>query len=111
MRITAIVIYKTFEIMCQYSLSHLLDINVFCSVISPVFYDIKCAHNINSFVDPRGGLLDSVMGARSEPIKRKDDVSSESLISLCDNCINNINLNDIADLAMIVIDCAGLLQF
>ena len=50
-----------------------------------------------------GGLLDSAVGARSQPIKRKEDVSSESLISLCDNCINNINLKDVTDSAMIVI--------
>ena len=49
---------------------HLLDLNVSDSVISPVFYDIKDAHNINSFVDPRGGLMDSAIGVRSQPIKR-----------------------------------------
>ena len=66
-------------------------------------------HNINTFVDPRGGFLDSTVGARSQPIKRKEDVSSESLISLCDNCINNINLKDITNLAMIVIGYAGVI--
>ena len=33
-------------------------------------------------MDPRGGFLDSTVGARSQPIKRKEDVSSESLIRL-----------------------------
>ena len=43
----------------------------------------------NSFVDPTEngfvkGLLDSAKRMRSQPIKRKDVVNTEMLISLCD---------------------------
>ena len=55
---------------------HLLDLNVSDNIISPVFFDIKDAHNLNSFVDPRGGLLDPAIGVRSQPIKCSDDVRS-----------------------------------
>ena len=62
----------------------------------------------NGFVK---GLLDSAKRMRSQPIKRKDVVNTEMLISLCDQYINNTNLSDIRDLAMILIGYAGLLRF
>ena len=96
--------------------SHLLDQNVSYNVISSAFYAIKWVHNINSLVDPTEngfvkGLLDSAKRMRSQPVKRKDVVNTEMLISLCDQYINNTNLSDIRDLAMILIGYAGLLRF
>ena len=96
--------------------SHLLDQNVSYGVISSAFYAIKWVHNINSFIDPTEngfvkGLLDSAKRLRSQPIKRKDVVNTEMLITLCDEYINNTNLSDVRDLAMILIGYAGLLRF
>ena len=48
---------------------------------------------------------------RSQPVKRKDVVSTEMLISLCDQYIDNTNISDIRDLAMILIGYASLLRF
>ena len=64
-------------------------IKTFHIFISSVFYALKWVHNINSFVDPTEngfvkGLLDSAKRMRSQPIKRKDVVNTEMLISLCD---------------------------
>ena len=96
--------------------SHLLDQNVSYNVISSAFYAIKWVHNINSLLDPTEngfvkGLLDSAKRMKSQPVKRKDVVNTEMLISLCDQYINNTNLSDIRDLAMILIGYAGLLRF
>ena len=46
-------------------------------------------HKINNFVDPTEngfvkGMLDAAKRLRSQPIKRKDVVNSEMLISLSD---------------------------
>ena len=97
-------------------LSSLLDQNVSYSVISAVFYAIKWVHNINNYVDPTEngfvkGLLDTAKRIRSQPVKRKDVVTTEMLIMLCDQYIGSTPLGDIKDLAMIILGYSGLLRF
>lgn len=96
--------------------SHLLDLSVSYGVIASAFYSIKWVHNINSFTDPTEngfvkGLLDAAKRLRSQPVKRKDVISSELLIQLCDQYVGHSNLNDVRDLSMILIGYAGLLRF
>ena len=97
-------------------LSSLLDQNVSYSVISVVFYAIKWVNNINNYVDPTvnefvKGLLDTAKRIRSQPVKRKDVVTTEMLIMLCDQYIGSTHLGDIRDLAMIMLSYSGLLRF
>ena len=97
-------------------LSSLLDQNASYSVISAVFYAIKWAHSINNYVDPTEngfvkGLLDTAKRIRSQPVKRKDVVNTEMLISLCDQYIGCTHLGDIRDLAMIMLGYSGFLRF
>ena len=96
--------------------SNLLDQNCSFSVISAVFYAIKWVHNINNFVDPtENGFVKSMREAakrlRSQPVKRKDVVTSDMLVALCDQHANNTNLTDIRDLAMILTCYTGFLRF
>lgn len=97
-------------------LSCLLDQNVSYSVISSVFYAIKWVHSINNYVDPTEngfvkGLLDTAKRIRSQPVKRKDVVNTEMLITLCDQYIGSTRLGDIRDLAMIMLGYSGFLRF
>ena len=75
-----------------------------------MFYAIKWVHNINNFVDPtENGFVKSMLEAakrlRSQPVKRKDVVTSDMLVALCNQYANNTNLTDIRDLAMILTSC------
>ena len=97
-------------------ISTLLDQNYSFSVISAVFYAIKWVHNINNFVDPtENGFVKSMLEAakrlRSQPVKRKDVVTSDMLVALCNQYANNTNLTDIRDLAMILACYTGFLRF
>ena len=88
-------------------ISNLLDQNCSFSVISTVFYGIKSVHNLSNFVDStENGFVKSMLEAakrfRSQPVKRKDVVTSDMLVALCDQYANNTNLTDIRDLAMIL---------
>ena len=42
-------------------------------------------------------MADSAKRTRLQPIKRKEVVSPEMLISLSDHCINNTHLNGVTD--------------
>ena len=96
-------------------ISNLLDQNCLFSVISAVLYAIKWVHNINNFVDPTENgfvksMLDAAKRLRSQPVKRKDVVTSDRLVALCDQYANNTNFTDIRDLAMILTCYTGFLS-
>ena len=68
-------------------ISNLVDQNCSFSVISAVFYAIKWVHNINNFVVPtENGFVESMLEAakhlRSQPVKRKDVLTSDMLVAL-----------------------------
>ena len=97
-------------------LSNLLDQNCSFSVISSVYYAIKWVHSINDFVDPTDNgfvtnLLEAAKRLKSKPVKRKDVISSEMLITLCDQYTDSPSLADLRDLAMILTCYTGFLRF
>lgn len=97
-------------------MSYLLDQICSYSVISSIFYAIKWVHNVNNYTDPTEngfvkGMLDAAKRLRSQPVKRKDVVNSEMLVSLCNQYIGSSNLLDIRDLAMILTGYTGFLRF
>ena len=70
-------------------ISSLLDRDCSFSMISSVYYAIKWVHGINDFVDPTENgfvknMLEAAKRLNSHPVKRKDVVTSDMLVSLCD---------------------------
>ena len=97
-------------------LTNLLDKKVSYGVISSVVYAIKWIHSINNFTDPTENgfvknLLETAKRLRSQPVRRKDTISTEHLISLCDKYTSSDDLIDIRDLTMILLGFAGFLRF
>jgi len=70
-------------------LSILIDEGKSSNVVSSAFYAIKWLHNINDLVDPTESaivknILESVKRLNSRPVLKKDVISREMLIQLCD---------------------------
>lgn len=97
-------------------ISNLLDKNCSFSIISSVFYAIKWAHSVNNYEDPTENnfvksLLDAAKRLRSLPVKRKDVVTTDMLVSLCDQYIHSNSATDLRDLAMILTCYTVFLRF
>ncbi|MCG7875781.1 MAG: tyrosine-type recombinase/integrase [Candidatus Thiodiazotropha endolucinida] len=97
-------------------LTHLLDSHASFHVISAAFYSIKWVHEINCFSDPTSNgwvksLLEAGKRLNSNPIKKKDTVDSEMLISLCDKFRDTSDVLYLRDITMILLGYAGFLRF
>lgn len=97
-------------------LTHLLDTGASVHTISSAVYAIKWAHDINGLADPTSSafvrnLHESAKRLRGRKTVKKDIVSSEMIIELCDTYIGSSDLIDVRDLCMITLSFAGFLRY
>ena len=74
------------------------------------------AHHVNNYVDPiENGFVKSMLEVakclKSQPVKRKDVVNSDMLVSLCDQYTYRTSLTDIGDSATILTFYTGFFRF
>lgn len=96
--------------------TQLLDLNSSVHTISAAIYAIKWAHDINGFADPTNNafvknLHESAKRIRGRKTIKKDILSSEMIIELCDNFVDSTDLMDLRDLCMITLGFAGFLRY
>ena len=97
-------------------LTHLLDMKASFHVISAAFYSIKWVHEINDLSDPTlncwvKSLLEAGKRLNSIPIKKKNTINTEILISLSDRFRETNDVLHLRDLTMILLGYAGFLRF
>ncbi|XP_033757058.1 uncharacterized protein LOC117339517 isoform X1 [Pecten maximus] len=97
-------------------LTSLIDKNCSVSVIQSAIYGIKWAHSIRGMNDPTDNhyikhLLESCKRQNSVPVVRKDIVTSEQIVSLCEKYGSSNDILVLRDLSMIVLSFSGFLRF
>lgn len=97
-------------------LTHLLDTGASCNSINTAVYSIKWVHHLNNFIDPTDNSFVSSLqeaGKRTACGKKckKDPVTSELLIQLCEHFQDCNDLLIIRDLTMILLSFAGFLRY
>ncbi|KAK3103157.1 hypothetical protein FSP39_016878 [Pinctada imbricata] len=97
-------------------ITHLLDRGSSSHVINHAIYAIKWAHDLNGMADPTNNsyvrsLQEAAKRIATPKVVRKDPVSTELLISLCDLHANSNDLLIVRDLCMILFSFAGFLRF
>lgn len=86
------------------------------SVLSSAVYAIKWVHRTNGLSDPSTdsfvtNLLEASKRTAKKPVCRKDPVSSDTLIDLCNMFSQSNDVLVVRDLAMILICFSGFLRF
>lgn len=97
-------------------LNHLLNQNSTYSVITSAVYSIKWAHTSNALEDPTEhsfvkALVESSKRTSRKPVSKKDPITSNDLIQLCEHFQNRQDLLVVRDLTMIITCFAGFLRF
>lgn len=97
-------------------LTELIDKKCSVSVIQSAVYGIKWAHKVRGMSDPTDNhfvtnLMESCKRQNSVPVERKDIVTSEQIISLCEKYESSCDILVLRDLAMIVLCFSGFLRF
>lgn len=97
-------------------LNHLLENNSSFSVVSSAVYSIKWVHNLHCFPDPTTNsfvqnLVESSKRTARRPVCKKEPVTSEILIKLCELFSNSNDLLVVRDLAMCLLSFSGFLRF
>ncbi|KAK3093085.1 hypothetical protein FSP39_010888 [Pinctada imbricata] len=97
-------------------ITHLLDSGATFSSVNLAVYSIKWAHNLRGATDPTENafvknLQESAKREARPQKRRKDPVSSEMLIKLCEIFEDSNDLLVIRDLCMILICFSGFLRF
>jgi len=97
-------------------LTYLLDQGSTFHPINNALYSIKWAHEINGLTDPtKNSFVSSIQEAAKrtayKKVVKKEPITVNMLIELCDKFINCIDLLVIRDLTMILIGFAGFLRF
>ena len=96
--------------------THLLDASFSFSVISSTKYAIKFLHELHGHPDPTqnsfvNNLVETAKRHASKRISKKDPVTVDHLIRLCDMHCHSDDLLIIRDLTMILIAFAAFLRF
>ncbi|XP_072175243.1 integrase/recombinase xerD homolog [Diadema setosum] len=86
------------------------------SVIQSAIYAVKWAHGVRGLPDPTDNafvknLLESAKRRPYKSVKRRDIISSDEIIQLCEKYDGSEDLLVLRDLAYIVISFAGFLRF
>jgi site-specific recombinase XerD len=94
----------------------LLDSGATYSTVSSAFYSIKWAHDMCGQLDPTGNafvnkLVDSAKRTAKTPVVKKDPVSTDTLISLCNMFQDSTDLTVVRDLTMILLCYSAFLRF
>jgi integrase len=97
-------------------LSSLIDSGKSDSVVTSAYYGIKWYHNISDSKDPTDSqlvksMLECAKRLNSKPIVKKDVVTSEQLVSLCDMFVGSTDVIALRDLSIILLSYAGFLRF
>lgn len=97
-------------------LTHLIDKKSTSSVIDSVIYSLKWVHSLFGLQDPTDNsfvknLQSSARRLNNNPIRKKDPVSSEMLVQLCDKYKDSNDLMVVRDLTMILLGFAGFFRF
>ena len=97
-------------------ISNLIDKGCSLSVMQSAVYAIKWAHTIRGSSDPTDNnfirnLLEASKRTISKPIVKKDIVTSEQIINLCDKYGQSEDILILRDLAIIVLGFSGFLRF
>lgn len=97
-------------------ITELLDKGSSYHTISAIVYAVKWVHSINNFTDPTDNsfiknLLESAKRTAKQTVKRKDIVTSEMLISLCNMYMDCEDLCIVRNLCMVTLSYAGFLRF
>ncbi|XP_033729388.1 integrase/recombinase xerD homolog [Pecten maximus] len=97
-------------------LNYLLDKRSSFSVISATVYAIKWVHDINGHSDPTTNsfvrnLMESSKRTSRKPVCKKDPITTDTLIHLCNMFSDSRDLLVIRDLSMILLCFSGFLRF
>lgn len=97
-------------------LNHLLENNSSFAVVSAVVYSIKWVHSLHDLQDPTtntfvNNLLEAAKRIARKPVCKKDPVTSDILVSLCDIFSDSNDLLVVRDLAMSLLAFSGFLRF
>ena len=97
-------------------LTKLMDSGCSTGVIQAAVYGIKWAHKIQGATDPTNNnyvinLIEASKRQNSAPVVKKDIVSTEQIITLCENYSASQGLLVLRDLCIIVLCFAGFLRF
>lgn len=96
--------------------THLLNIGCSFHVISSALSVIKWVHSILGHEDPTEhpflrNLVESSKRHNKSRVTKKEIVTVNDLILLCDLHVNSTNLSEVRDLCMILLSFAGFLRF
>ena len=97
-------------------LTDLMDKHYSYSVISASLYSIKWAHSMKNLQDPTNNafvtnLLESAKRNRSKPIVKKQPVTPELLVCLCEKYSESTDVLVVRDLCMIVLGFSAFLRY
>ena len=97
-------------------ITHLLDTGNSCHSVNSAIYAIKWTHNVNNFTDPTDngfvtGLQSTARRMPRPEKRRKDPVTSDMLVNLCNKYKDCKDLLIIRDLTMILFCYAGFLRY
>ena len=97
-------------------LTHLLESGASCNSVNSAVYAIKWAHDLYGYTDPTcnsfvKNLQDSAKRTACPKKHRKDPVTSDMLIELCDKFKDSDDLLVIRDLCMILLSFSGFLRY
>ena len=84
--------------------------------VNSAFYGIKWAHQMNGLIDPTDNsfvknILESAKRTVKLPCKKKDPVTSDIIIELCDKFSDSQDLCTVRNLCMITLAYSGFLRF
>ena len=97
-------------------LTDLMDKHYSYSVISASLYSIKWAHSMENLQDPTNNafvttLLELAKRNRSKPIVKKQPVTPELLVCLCEKYSESTDVLVVRDLCMIVLGFSAFLRY
>lgn len=97
-------------------LTHLLKNGSTYHPIYNAVYGIKWAHDINGLQDPTtnsfvSSVLESSKRVASKRTIKKDPITPQTLISICDNFKDSLDLLVLRDLCMMLLSFSGFLRY
>ncbi|XP_033761708.1 uncharacterized protein LOC117343458 [Pecten maximus] len=97
-------------------LTKLIDKSCSFNSVQAAFYGIKWAHKVCNFDDPTNtsfviSSLESAKRQNSLPLVKKDIITSDQIIALCEKYESSTDVLVLRDLVMIVLSFAGFLRF
>lgn len=97
-------------------LTKLMDKHTSSAVISSTVYSIRWAHLLKNLPDPTkntfvSNLVEASKRFLSKPVCKKEPITSDVLVALCEKYSDSADLLVIRDLRMILIAFSGFLRF